>query len=195
MHAPEPVLSEIDQYIFEAIKTQVWSGFYTPEEVQRIIDDLLEEGADEAWLRASVLPEFERKAVTEGSWPPVTDCDRLDAAFDSLEEIRILALHNAGYAMSDGHEDAAAILEESGSHRYVGYCFYHGQDVERAISGGGLLIAFDHVYGEVPEKAGIGHAVQAALEAQGLTTEWNGDAEMRINLPNFDWKRRGPSPV
>jgi hypothetical protein len=193
MQASEIVLNEVDQYIFEAIKTHVWSGFYTPGELQRIIDDLLEQGADEAWLRAAVLPEFERKAADEANWPAITDCNRLDAAFESLEEKRILALHNAGYAMSDGHEDAAAILEESGSHRYIGYCFYHGQDVERAISGGGLLIAFDHVYGEVPEKAGVGQAVQQALESQGLTTEWNGDAEMRINLPGFDWKRRGPT--
>jgi hypothetical protein len=37
--------------------------------------------------------------------------------------------------------------------------------------------------------------VQAALEAEGLITEWNGDAEMRINLPQFDWKRRGPIPI
>lgn len=185
-------MSEVDQYILEAIKTHVWSGFYSPGEVQRIIDELLEDGADESMLRASVLPEFERKAVAEQTWPPVTDCDRLDAAFESLEDSNILALHNAGYAMADGHEDAAAILEESGSHKYIGYCFYHGQDVERAISGGGLLIAFDHVYGEVPEKTGIGYSVQAALEAQGLTTEWNGDAEIRINVPNFDWKRRGP---
>ena len=188
-------MNEVDQYIFEAIKTHVWSGFYSPAEVQRIIDDLLEDGANEDWLRAQVLPEFERKAVAETLWPPITDCDRLDAAFESLEDERILALHNAGYAMSDGHEDAAEILEESGSDKYIGYCFYHGQDVERAISGGGLLVAFDHIYGEVPEKASIGQAVRAALEAEGLVTEWNGDAEMRINLPHFDWKRRGPIPI
>ena len=189
-------MSEVDQYILDAIKSHVWSGFYTPGEMQRIIDDLLEVGADEALLRASVLPEFERKAQAEAAWPAQTDCDRLDAAFESLEENGVLALHNAGYTMADGHEDASAILAESaadtGTHNFVGYCFYHGQDVERALTGGGLLIAFDHVDGEVPEKAHIGDVVQAALEAQGLVTEWNGDPEVRINLPAFDWKRRGP---
>jgi hypothetical protein len=184
-------LSDIDQYILDAIKTYVWSGFYSPADVQQAIGDLLEEGADEAMLRAAVLPEFEKKARAELGWPPETDCDRLDAAFESLEEQGILALHNAGNTMSDGHEDAAAILEESGDATFVGYCFYHGQDVERAIAGGGLLIAFDHVEGDVPDKKVIGQAVQAALEAEGLATEWNDDPETRINLPDFDWKRRG----
>lgn len=184
-------MSDIDQYILDAIKTFVWSGFYSPADVQQAIGDLLEEGADEAMLRAHVLPEFERKAQAELAWEPETDCDRLDAAFEALEEQGILALHNAGNTMSDGHEDAAAILEESGSANFIGYCFYHGQDVERALSGGGLLIAFDHIEGDVPEKATIGEAVQAALEAEGLATEWNGDPETRINLPDFEWKRRG----
>jgi len=184
-------LTDIDQYILDAIKSHVWSGFYTPEDVQQVIDDLLEEGADEPMLRAAVLPEFEKKALAEQAWPAENDCDKLDAAFESLEEQGILALHNAGYTMSDGHEDAAAIIQESGPEQFIGYCFYHGQDVERALTGGGLLIAFDHVHGEVPEKVSIGRAVQAALAAQGLATEWNGDPETRINLPDFDWKRRG----
>jgi hypothetical protein len=192
----ERVLSEVDQYIFEAIRSHIWSGFYTPADIQHIIDDLLEEGADEALLRSMVMPEFEMKGKAEEEWPEVTDCDRLDAAFESLEEQGILALHNAGYTMTDGHEDAAAILaeqaEETGRQDFIGYCFYHGQDVERALTGGGLLIAFDHIDGDVPEKAAIGAAVQAALESEGLACEWNGDAETRINLPAFDWQRRGP---
>ena len=184
-------MSDIDQYILDAIQTFVWSGFHTPEDVQRLIGELLEEGADEAMLRAAVLPEFEKKARAERTWPAETDCDRLDAAFEALEDQGILALHNAGNTMTDGHEDAAAILEESGGDAFVGYCFYHGQDVERAIAGGGLLIAFDHVQGDVPEKKTIGQAVRAALQAENLVTDWNGDPETRINLPNFEWKRRG----
>lgn len=186
------VLSEVDQYIIDAIKTHVWSGFYNPNEVQRVIDDLLEPGADEAYLRAAVLPEFAKKADAEKVWPALTDCDRLDAAFESLEESGILALHNAGYSMSDGHEDAAAILEESAGAHFIGYCFYHGQDVERALTGGGLMIAFDHVQGDVPEKADIGGAVVTALKSQGLSPVWDGDPETRIELPAFSWKRRGP---
>jgi hypothetical protein len=55
-------MSEADEYILNAIDNWVWSGFYSPDEADAMIDDILEDDADEAMLRAAVAPEFERKA-------------------------------------------------------------------------------------------------------------------------------------
>lgn len=119
----------------------------------------------------------------------MTDCDRLDEAFQALEGRGILALQNAGYTMSDGHDDAREVLiHEPG--RYQGYCFYHGQDLERAVEGRGLMIAFGHAEGDVPDKVKVGLAVKEELERVGFATEWDGTADRRINVPGIRWERR-----
>src|SRR2546423_11003366 len=127
-------MSDTDEYILNAIKTWVWSGFYSPADVNEMIEDILEDDeADEALLRAAVLPEFARKAAQEVQWPQETDCDRLDAAFAALEKQGVLALQNAGATLSEGHQNAFESLEERGREQFMGYCFYHGRDMERAL--------------------------------------------------------------
>jgi class 3 adenylate cyclase len=183
-------MNDTDKYILDAIRTWVWSGFYSPAEVEQLIDDILEPGADEAMLRAAVAPEFAKKAAAEASWPGRTDCDRLDAAFAELNAAGIIALHNAGYTMSDGHEDVGKELHQRGRPGIRGYCFYHAQDLERAVAGDGLMLAFGDLDAEDDQKVVIGREVQQALERAGLSVEWNGKPNTRIGLPRLDWKRR-----
>lgn len=180
-----------EQYILGQIRTWVWSGYYSPAEVYGRLGDILEDEVDEDRMCAAVEEEFEKKRAAEASWPLETDCDRLDAAFAALDCEGILALQNAGYTMSDGHEDAAEALSTAPPDKYFGYCFFHGQDLERAVAGDGLCIAFDHVRGDVPEKADVGQKVKQALEHVGFRVEWNGSASSRLNIPGIDWKRRG----
>lgn len=182
--------NEVDGYILDLIRVGVWSGFYTPEEVHGIIDDVLEEGATEEMLRAAVEPEFEKKSAAEKSWPAVTDCDRLTAAFDRLNARNVLCLPNAGHTMSDGHVDAYEALSNRPGHSYFGYCFYHGQDLEQAVKGQGLMLAYDHVEGDVPDKLLVGLAIKEEMECAGFSVEWDGKTSSRINLPFIDWKQR-----
>src|SRR5947208_586733 len=102
-------MSEADEYILNAIKTWVWSGFYSPRDVDQMIGDILEDDADETSLRAAVRPEFAKKAAAQASWPRRTDCDRLGEAFTELNSRGIIALHNAGLTMSDGISDVAEV--------------------------------------------------------------------------------------
>ncbi|MFL5341453.1 MAG: DUF6891 domain-containing protein [Gemmataceae bacterium] len=183
-------MNETDEYILNAIKTWVWTGFYSPDEVDAMIDDILERNADEAMLRAAVAPEFDKKAAAEASWPDTTDCDRLDRAFQELNSSGIIALHNAGYTTSDGLDHVSEALRERGKKGVKGYCFYHGQDVERAVAGGGLFVAFGDLGEDKTKKTEIGHLVKAVLQACELAVEWNGDPEMRLSMPGLAWKRR-----
>jgi hypothetical protein len=182
--------NEANKYILDAIKTWVWSGFYSSTDVDSMIEDILEEDADEAFLRAAILPEFAKKAAAESTWPSTTDCDRLDRAFEALNMQGIIALQNAGYTMSDGLSDVSQVLHERGQNRVRGYCFYHGQDLERAVDGGGLWFAFGDLDNDASAKTEIGRSVKDLLERFGFTVEWNGDPETRLYMPNFDWKRR-----
>lgn len=183
-------MNDVDAYILKAVKLKIWGGFDTPEDVQEMISDLLEDGADEEMLRKSVDPEFKKKFEAEKSWPRVTDFDRLDEVFTTLKSKGILCLHNAGYTMSDGHYDANEALADYPEGQFYGYCFYHGQDLERAVSGEGLMLAYDHVEGDVPDKLKVASSIKVELERAGFGLEWNGTADQRITIPDFDWKHR-----
>ncbi len=186
-------MNEVTKYILEQVRVNVWSGFSDPTDVHRIIDDLLEEGADESYLRSAVELEFDKKLREEESWPETTDCDRLDQAFATLNAHGIIALQNAGYTMSDGITEVSEVIEELGADRVRGYCFFHGQDVERAVEGGGLMVAFGDLESVSERKAAIGSEVKSVLESCGLVISWNGDPETRIEIPALDWKRRTAS--
>jgi len=182
-------MNETERYILEVIRRAVWSGFYSAERVQAIIDDVLEEGADEDMLRAAVAPEFEKKAAAEVSWPDTTDCDRLDKAFKAAAATGFAAIQNAGYTMSDGLTDVRELGQRS-KKKLSFYCFYHGQDVEGAVDGGSLFIAFGSLSNDDNAKQKAGRRLVGILRDVGLEVDWDGDAEQRIRLPSFDWKRR-----
>jgi hypothetical protein len=188
-------MTETNEYVSNAIKHWVWSGFYGADEVQDMIGDILEQDADEAMLRNSVGREFAAKAAAEASWPDETDCDRLDRAFAALDASGIIALANAGYTMSDGLDEVNEALHAKPPVKARGYCFYHAQDVERAIDGDGLMIAFGDLNNDKDRKVEIGKIVHQALEREGLNVTWNGDSETRLGIPQFDWKRRSADLV
>ncbi|MGI4874241.1 MAG: DUF6891 domain-containing protein [Janthinobacterium lividum] len=184
-------MEDHNAYILNAIRLAVWSGFYELDAVDAMIDDLLEGGENEALLRAAIAPEFARKAAAELTWPEQTDCDRLWQAFEWLNEQGIVALHNAGYTMSDGLDDVREAAQKVSLPAAVrGYCFYHGQDTERAVDGGGLNIAFGSFDHDADHKKRVGTAVRRALQGASLVVEWDENPEKRLYLPTFDWKLR-----
>jgi hypothetical protein len=183
-------MSDSSDYILNLIKTNVWSGYYSKDDVYQMIEDVLDEHADESLLRAAVVPEFRKKYQAEATWPTTTDCDRLDDAFAELNNNGVIALHNTGMTMSDGEEDVSQVLQARGRSSVKGYCFYHGQDVERAVNGGGLWIAFGDLDGIAEQKRAVGERIKALLERHGLNVEWNGNPERRLGIPKLDWKRR-----
>ncbi|HYV35368.1 MAG TPA: hypothetical protein VE988_06675 [Gemmataceae bacterium] len=183
-------MNQTESYILNAIKTWVWSGFYSPSDVDGMINDILDKDANESLLRAAVRPEFKKKAAAETSWPKTTDCDRLDGAFKTLNAQGIIALQNTGFEMSDGLPAVAEVLHQRGIYRVIGYCFYHGQDVESAVAGGGLMVAFGDLHDDLNRKAEIGQRVKVVLEQHGLIVKWNGDPQTRLDIPKLDWKRR-----
>lgn len=212
-------MPDTDDEHLKTVKVWVWSGFYDPEEVDELIDGLLEDhdsddhdeeqagedhdGEDDDGavrrrrLCAAAGAEFAAKAAGERAWPAVTDCDRLDDAFDALEALGVIALQNVGYTLSDGIADVnGEYLDRGLPDEVTGYCFYHGQDLERAVAGGGLMIAFgqfDDAPGSLERTGAVGRVVKEALERHGFAVTWDGDPDVRLEIA-IDWKRRGPGP-
>ena len=53
------------------------------------------------------------------------------------------------------------------------------------------MLAFGDLDDDPSAKANVGRLVKSALEIVGFEVLWDGDPEVRINIPKVDWKRRG----
>lgn len=189
-------MTENEKYLYDHFLISIKSGF---ESLEDIIADALEAVEDEGWeseiseewVRETLSKEYAKNEEESKIWQRPTDTEKLHRVFDQLCANRILALHNAGYTQSDAIYDVQEVwkdLEDEGT-KPIGYCYYHGQDLERAITSGTLNIGF---YGEKEkndkEAILIGRKVVEAFENEGFTVEWNGSASQRIEIKDFDWK-------
>jgi len=184
----------MSEYAATEIRRLVWSGFYDAPEVREIVlEEIFEPGeVDPEWVEKQIDGEFVRKLEVERAWPVVTDCDKLDRAFDELNGMGIIALQNAGYTQDEGIEDVTEMYEELGGEDSLveGYCFYHGQDLERAVDGQGLLLTFGDILGNEAKGEEIGERIVEVLHQHGLAVNWSGTIDERIELPEIEWRRR-----
>lgn len=189
-------MTENEKYLYDHFLTSIKSGF---ESLEDIIDAALEAVEDEGWqseiseewVKETFQREYAKNEAESKAWQHPTDTEKLQIIFDTLCKEKIVALHNAGYTQSDAIYDAQDVwkdLEDQGI-KPIGYCYYHGQDLERVIRTGTLSIGF---YGEKEKNDKdailIGNKVAAAFSNGGFTVEWNGTASKRIEIKNFNWQ-------
>jgi hypothetical protein len=179
----------------EDISAMVRSGFYVKHDLMPIFcEEMYEPGElDPEEVSAVLDREFQKLAIAQRSWPAVTDCDRLDEAFLAINSRGVIALQNAGYTQSDGYDDFVESLKEMPDRNTIlGYCFYHGQDLDRAVRGGGLYLAFGPTdpRDEETKGPGVGRIIQDELLRVGLPVEWDGGFGTRIFVPRLTWQRR-----
>jgi hypothetical protein len=132
----------------EYIAQYVRYGFYRPADVERIVgEDVLGGEVPAKRIRELVKAEVVRQKAEQESWPEVTDCDRLDQAFDALRAEGILAIHNAGMTPSEGIHEMSEQYHAAGGKNsgIVGYCFYHRQDMEYALKYDKLGLAYGDI--------------------------------------------------
>jgi hypothetical protein len=92
--------------------------------------------------------------------------------------------------MSDGYSDVSEAVANAPEGHYNAYCFYHGQDVARAIDCHGLMIAFGALDDDPAGGIEVGRRIAQALSGAGFDVAWNGSFNERIGLPKFVWQRR-----
>lgn len=186
---------ESSSYIEEQIRALVVGGYNAPSEAKEHLEDLMEdEGLSptdlDLWT-SRLAAAFNEQEQLEQSWTEPTHNDSLEKAFAALQASGIVALENAGYTMSDGwsdvHEAAPSIPNARGA------IFFHGQDIEAAIEGHGLHLAFGSFeQGETHESRSLEIAKEAcvAIRAQGLEVEWDGTINARPKITPFRWQKR-----
>ncbi len=179
-----------------SVRRFVWSGLYDPDEVVIILSESWAgPGTLEVpWLRKEVKNEVARKKAEEATWPATTDCDRLDRAFAAMEAAGLIVEQDAGLTKSDGleivteaYEDA---VEEGEADGIVGYCYYHGQDLDWVMESGDLRLAFGDFGGDEKGSVEVGRVVQRAVEDAGFAVQWSGSTHERILVRGILWQRR-----
>jgi hypothetical protein len=180
----------LDDDVSAFIETAVRSGFLARGEIMEAAMEISEDTA--AASTAEIARHVDEVALAlareQASWPPVTDSDRLDAAFEDLGRRGILARQDFTCCQSCGHAEIWDEAEDPSAWR--GYAFYHRQDTEAAVEGRGLYLGFGSAGARAAETASIGAEVVAALHAQGLAVDWDGDVRKRIGVGPFTWRRR-----
>lgn len=137
---------------------------------------------------------FAAHLAAQSSWPEVTDCDRLDRAFETLNAGGIVAEHDFTCCQNCGLAEIGDPIQAAidGGVDVSGFAFYHAQDTDAAVEGHGLHLTYGHVDGGETSGVAIGRIVVNALNAAGLETAWDGTFGKRIHV-RLDWQRRIPA--
>lgn len=192
-------MTENEAFIYESIFNQVRMGFLSLEEIQENIleeieDNEFEDEISEEWALEKIKEEHHKLLEESKQWKSPTDTERLIKAFDELADENIIALHNAGYTTSDGEYEVVEVERELQENEVVsdGYCFYHEQDLARAIAveDPSLYIAFQKVdNSDDAVTIEVGKRVAEVLRNNGFEINWNETSRTKIEIPGFKWQK------
>ena len=186
------------QEVREFVRRMVARGDRSFAELsEETVEHFLEENeeADTAHVEkvcdAEIESAFAEHLARQAAWPDVTDCDRLDQAFETLNNGGIVAMHDFACCQNCG---LAEIGAEVGSAKeagvdVVGFAFYHSQDTDSAAAGHGLYLTYGHVDGGEVNGVAVGRVIVSALQDAGLETSWDGSMGQRIAV-RLAWQRR-----
>lgn len=182
-YARETLTRGCDASEAREVTLDVFSGELPEDELEALLDETL----------PKLIAEREAEMA---DWPAVTDCDRLDAAFAELQASGLLAEQNYWCCGTCATSDMGARLKQArkaGDEVPRGYTYYHEQDTESAVCGGGLYLAYGAEARGKEATLGIAHEIVEKLERHGFAPDWDGSVNRRIFVP-IDWKRRTPLP-
>ena len=191
-------MTENEAFIYESIENQVRMGFLSLDEIkdnilEEIEDNEFENEISEDWATQRIEAEWNSRLNETKTWKSPTDTERLIAAFDELCDQNIIALHNAGYTTTDGEYELVDVERKLRDNGIVsdGYCFYHEQDLSRAIAkeDPSLYIAFQKVDNEDDDVTiAVGKKVVEVLKKHQFEVDWNESPTSKILIPNFKWE-------
>lgn len=192
-------MTENEEFIYESIFNQLRMGFLSIDEIQENIleeidDNEFEDEISEEWAFDKIREENQKLLSESKQWKSPTDTERLIKAFDELADKNIIALHNAGYTTSDGEYEVVEVERDlrENEEESDGYCFYHEQDLARAIAleDSSLFIAFQKVDNtDDATTIEVGKVVAEVLINNDFRIKWDGSARTKIEIPGFRWQK------
>ena len=192
-------MTENEEFIFESLYNQLRMGFLSIEEIreniiEEIEDNEFENEISKEWAFKIIEEEYKILIEESKDWKRPTDTEKLVKAFNELCEINIIALHNAGYTTSDGEYEVVEVERELRNNDKMsdGYCFYHEQDLARAIvpENPSLMLAFQKIDNSDDKTTiEIGRKIVEVLKRNEFKINWDETATRKIEIVDFAWKK------
>ena len=186
---------EIKDEALEQIEKDVQFGFEKEEILFESILDMFYnvDNFDKEWLKKIINEKFNQHIAESISWKKPTDFDRLAHSFDDLIRQKIVCIHKAGYTKQDGIDDcdeATNELEKRGV-KPIGFCYYHTQDLQRAIDPKekNLLLGFGFLERDDEKALNIGKMIVETLKKNNFEVKWSQNINERIEIVNINWKK------
>jgi hypothetical protein len=186
---PDTDLEELYHYL----DTQLRGGYLDPEEILTSAYDYFDEKSE--WVKQKapeIMDELVKNLyVEQAQWPEVTDCDRLDEAFSYLEDKGIMCRQNYSCCSNCGVDEIWNEIQAAKDcgKQIRGYVFFHSQDTERGVEGGGVYINYGSTENGDIALLAIANEILEGLHEYELQTEWDRSLTKRIKII-VDWKRR-----
>lgn len=167
------------------------SGFYNKEEILEIIEDeFFEENISIDELSSMLSENY--KCIDDLTDADCVDFNKLENAFTQLTGLNdIISIHNAGYDIEEGIQDAFELFIHLNNNKEnpKGFCLYSFENIEEAIENNYLSIAFGDFELDEKKALNIGKIVKNALQDNGFTVEWNNTLENPIEIKPFYWNK------
>lgn len=178
----------IDEINYE-IQILLKSGFYDKEEILEIIEDeFFEEDISLDEISNLVNLNYDSLDLKQNS----VDFIKLKDVFNQLSGLNdIIAIHNAGYDIEEGVQDAFELFVHLRNNNFnpKGFCFYSLEDIEIAIGENNLAIAFGDFENSEDLALSIGEIVEEALKSNGFDINWDNSIDNPIVINNFNWAK------
>ena len=156
------------------------SGFFNSEEIFEILEDqFIDEELD-----------FSKYSISLNNFSN-ENFSKLENAFSRLASEKIVAIHNCGYDVSEGVNDAFELYVHLQNNKFLaeGFCFYTFEDIEESIYDNNLKITFGDFENNEEKALEIGKIVYKYLKEENFTIEWDGTINNQIEINPFKWDK------
>lgn len=177
-------MSELSQDLVEEIDYMIElltkSGFFSVDEIIEILQDqFIEEEIDFSVYNISL-----NKSSNE-------NFSKLENAFIRLADENIVAIHNCGFDLEEGVNDAFELNVHLQNNKFKadGFCFYTFEEVEEAVFDKSLKIAFGDFENSESKALEIGKVVYKYLIDEGFTINWDESINNQIEINPFEWDK------
>lgn len=184
---PDDVREQVEERVRELLRCGYDDRARLSETAEEYLVDGDERPVSAAQARQLVDRLWVERLAEQETWDGVTDPERLTRAFEALRAAHgITARENFTCCRSCGMSEIGA----EGPSDAPGFVFFHSQCTEGAAAGHGLMLLYGGFDGSAETTAAVGHQVVAALAAEGLSTEWDGDPGTAVTVTPLDWRKR-----
>jgi hypothetical protein len=175
----------------------VRGGYTSLEDIFYFVKSVVEDEGFDASPQELINTEIKQLKEEQTSWSGPTEFDRFSDVFESLFDEGIIALENLSCCQSCAIDELIEITESAEKkdpaslEGTIGYTFFHEQDTETAVDGGGIWLSYGSfpLQENDPAAIQVGKSVSKKLIEAGFNVHWDEDIKTRIHVP-LKWQRK-----